>query len=122
MKTVLYIEDNPVNIALVKAILAPRADIRLTFAIDGATGLAQVEADRPDLILLDLRLPDMPGDELVRRLRERPTLADIPIIAISGDTLSEQRQRMKDLAIADFIPKPFDIDEFERVVNRYLAS
>jgi CheY-like chemotaxis protein len=116
VKTVLYVEDNPVNVCLVQAIFAPRQDVRLVIAPTGTRGLELVEQDRPNLILLDLNLPDMPGDAFVRALGG----AAIPVIAISGDSLQEQRNRMKGLAIADFIPKPFDLDEFERVVNRFL--
>ena len=121
MKTVLYVEDNPVNVYLVQAIFATRTDVAFLTTPTGADGLNLIRQRRPDLILLDFNLPDMQGDEFVRQLRADESNASIPIVAISGDSLHEQRNRMKDLAIADFIPKPFDLDEFERIVNRFLV-
>ncbi len=122
MKTVLYIEDSLLNAYLVQAILAPRTHVRFLNATNGKTGMDLARHDRPDLILRDLNLPDMTGDELLRTLRADQTLASIPVVVVSGDALQEQGNRLKDLGVTDYIPKPFNLEEFERVVDRYLKE
>jgi PAS domain S-box-containing protein len=75
---VLYIEDNLANVALLEGILAFRPGVRLLTAMQGHLGLELARQHHPDLILLDVHLPDIPGDEVLRRLRDEPRLAEIP--------------------------------------------
>ena len=75
VKTVLYVEDNAVNVYLVQAIFADRTDIRLLTATSGASGLALAEMELPRMILLDLQLPDMAGEEFLCRLRAESSTA-----------------------------------------------
>lgn len=119
-KIILYIEDSAVNIYLVQAIFNARTDVQLRTATSGAAGLVEARQNRPALILLDMHLPDMEGDAFVRALRADPSLSAIPVIIVSGDSLTEAAAQLHGLAVADYVSKPFDIDQFEQVVNRHL--
>src|SRR5262249_6536401 len=90
--SVLYIEDNPVNSLLVEQLLHTRPNVRLYKAPDGATGLVLAAASRPDLILIDFRLPDMDGLEVLRRLRAQPETADTVCVAVSAHALPSEMQ------------------------------
>ena len=120
IKTVLYVEDNAVNIYLVQAIFAERTNLRLLTATSGKQGLELAWQERPDLILLDLNLPDMGGEAFLTTLRTIPAVAAIPVVIVSADAMEDQRTHFLGLNVADYVTKPFDIDQFERVVNRHL--
>jgi CheY-like chemotaxis protein len=121
-KTILYVEDNAVNAYLVQAIFDEHAGIHLLTATSGKMGLELAQKQRPDLILLDLNLPDMDGEEFLTRLRAVETIAAIPIIIVSADAMEDQRTRFLNLKVADYVTKPFDIAHFERVVERQLRK
>ncbi len=121
-KTVLYVEDNAVNAYLVQAIFAEHAGIQMFTATSGKMGLELAQKKRPDLILLDLNLPDMDGEEFLTKLRAVEFAAAIPIIVVSADAMEDQRTRFLRLKVADFVTKPFDIAYFERVVERHLRK
>jgi CheY-like chemotaxis protein len=108
-KKVLYVEDNPVNVFLVQAIFEPRPEIKLFIAPSGSVGLELAQQQRPNLILLDMNLPDMDGVEFLRKLRAEPTIAMIPVVVVSADNLSEQRTQCREFAVADYVSKPFDL-------------
>ncbi len=120
IRTILYVEDNPVNLHLVKAIFAARADIQVVAAPDGERGLALAQAHRPHLILLDLQLPDMDGDEFLARVRALDEIAQIPVVVLTGGAPSEQRKKLLALGIEGYVTKPFDIDELENLVDACL--
>ena len=119
-KTVLYIEDNPVNVYLVQAIFEARSDVQLLTAPCGSKGLDLARQHRPRLILLDMNLPDMDGAEFLELLHADETIAKIPVVIVSADALEDQRAHLQALGIADYVTKPFDIDQFERLVDRHL--
>ena len=120
-KTVLYIEDSPVNVLLVQAIFVPIA-AQLLIARDGCKGLESVRLHRPNLILLDMNLPDMDGIAFLKLLRGDPAIAGIPVVIVSADELLGERVELAALGVKDLLVKPFDIDEFERLVARYLCD
>ena len=82
---VLHIEDNPSNASLVEQVLSKRAAVRLVSAAEGRSGLELARQHRPDLVLLDLHLPDLSGDELLHRLKAVPELADTKVVVVSAD-------------------------------------
>ena len=106
--TVLYVEDNAVNALIVGELLERRSDIVLHVAVDGAGGVAQAVALQPELILLDLQLPDCDGFEVLRRLRELPATAAIPCIALSANAMPEDIERALRAGMADYWTKPLD--------------
>lgn len=116
---VLYIEDNPVNVRLVSKILRLRPAITLTVAVTGEDGLAAARADAPDLILLDWRLPEMQGVEVLGELTGTAPTALVPVVVFSGDSGREQVVEILRAGAAAFLPKPFAIDDLLAIVDTY---
>ena len=83
--SILYIEDNEANRQLVELVLGRRKDLTISFAMDGLSGLKSIENQPPDLLLLDLSLPDIDGYTVLSLVKGNPLTADLPIIIISGD-------------------------------------
>ncbi len=110
--TLLYIEDNPVNAMIISELLRCRPDLRLHVAEDGARGLQQAAALLPDLVLLDMQLPDMDGFEVLRRLRAQAALAQVPVIALSANAMPEDIERALAAGMSDYWTKPLDFTAF----------
>jgi PAS domain S-box-containing protein len=119
---VLYIEDNPVNAMIIAELLAPRSDLTLQVAVDGASGLAKASALAPDLILLDMQLPDMDGFEVLRRLRAQPATAGIPCVALSANAMPEDIRRALQAGMADYWTKPLDFRVFTGALDALLGK
>jgi PAS domain S-box-containing protein len=118
--TILYVEDNPLAVRLVESMLTLRPGIRLLAAGTGAEGLDVVHRRRPDLILLDSLLPDMPGDEFLRRLRSNPESSSLPVICLSGDTSPEVAEQYAAAGVAGYLCKPFRLPHFLELVDGIL--
>ncbi len=108
-RTVLYIEDNLANLELIQRILAPRPGIKLLSAMQGRLGLDLARQHHPDLILLDLHLPDITGDEILRRLHENLETSRIPVVVISADATQGQGERLMALGAWAYLAKPLDV-------------
>ena len=115
--TALLIEDNPAIVALLESILAQRRGVRLRTAYRGAVGLELARAQRPDLILLDVHLPDMDGDAVVRQLQSNPETQGIPVVAVSADATAEQEERLRRAGAHAYLVKPLDVRALLRVVD-----
>jgi len=120
--TVLYIEDNPSNLRLVERIMAHRPGIRLLSAMQGHLGLDLAELHTPDWILLDLHLPDLPGEEVLRRLRANPRTQNIPVTILSADATGSQVLRLLDAGARDYLTKPLDIRRFIDLLEKTVSS
>ncbi|HSH45716.1 MAG TPA: ATP-binding protein, partial [Longimicrobiales bacterium] len=120
--TILYIEDNPSNFKLVERVLGRREGVRLLTAMQGGLGLEMAREHTPDLILLDLHLPDMHGSEVLRRVREDSGIGRTPVVVISADATSKAVQTLLDGGAQSYLPKPLDVQEFLRVVDEILTS
>jgi len=118
---VLYVEDDPVNRLLVAELLALRPGVQLMLAEDGAAGLALAGAERPDLLLLDMQLPDMHGSELVRALRALPQCAAGTFVALSADALPEHVQAALAAGFDAYWTKPIDFERFLAEIDRLAA-
>jgi CheY-like chemotaxis protein len=81
----LYVEDNPANLRLVEQIIARRPDLRLLTEVNGRLGIEAARASQPEMILMDINLPDINGFEALRILRETPATAHIPVVALSAN-------------------------------------
>jgi CheY-like chemotaxis protein len=108
----LYIEDNPVNQLVVQELVAQRPGLELVCEDDGSSGLARAQGMRPDLILLDMQLPDFDGYGVIERLRADARTADIPCIALSANTMPEDIRRARAAGFADYWTKPIDFKAF----------
>ncbi len=120
---VLCIEDNPSNIALVEQTLEVlRPNVRMLGAMDGRVGLDLARQRRPDLILLDLQLPDLAGDALLAQLQADQQTRDIPVIMVSADATNDQPKRLLDLGARAYLTKPLDIAVFLRAIDEALHA
>jgi PAS domain S-box-containing protein len=118
--TLLYIEDNLANLTLVESILLSRPNWTTIPALQGQLGVELAQEHRPDLILLDLHLPDISGEEVMRRLRADPRTASIPIVIISADATRDSQIRLYDAGADGYLTKPLDVGEFLATVDRFL--
>jgi CheY-like chemotaxis protein len=118
--TVLVADDEPEVVDLVRMMLEWEGYAILA-AVDGEEAVARAQADQPDLILLDVRMPKMSGLNVLNHLRADPTTADIPVIMLSVvTTYPDVRSALERGAVA-YLPKPFELREMVRLVARVLA-
>ncbi|MDX6381736.1 MAG: hypothetical protein QOI57_2760, partial [Rubrobacteraceae bacterium] len=120
--TLLYIEDNLANLGLVEAILSERAGITLLSALQGRMGLDLAREHCPDLILLDLHLPDITGDEVLKQLQSQPRTRDIPVIVISADVTPGRVERLTQAGARDYLTKPLDVEQFLEAIDEVLKE
>jgi len=119
-RVLLYIEDNLPNVTLIQHILGGRPEVRLLLASEGQQGLELAREHHPHLILLDLHLPGIMGDEVLRQLQAAPETRDIPVVMISADATPRQIERLLDAGARDYLTKPFDVHKFLQVVQDIL--
>jgi PAS domain S-box-containing protein len=120
--TVLYIEDNLSNLRLVERIFARRSDLQIIPAMQGRLGLELAREHRPDLILLDVHLPDLMGDEVLAEFQRDPELGPIPVVVISADATPKQVKRLLEGGARDYLTKPFDVERLLAAVDEALGS
>ena len=120
IKKILMIEDNPNNARLVKRILEKKA-VQLTHAWDGESGLQMVMEQKPDLILLDLGLPDLDGQTVASFIRRIPELENVPMIAVTAWPEETAREMVTAYGCNDYISKPIDTRTFYNKLEKYLT-
>ncbi len=121
-RTILYIEDNPSNARLVEQAFASQPSVRVVPAMQGGAGLDFAKARLPDLILLDLHLPDMDGSVVLDRLQADPATAGIPVIVLSADATQAQVRDLLAAGALAYLTKPLEIPNFLAVVAEHLAT
>lgn len=120
-RKILYVEDNPLNMRLVRKILQ-NAGYRMIEAMDGLSGVEMAQQERPDLILMDINLPDIDGLAATLRIKSSPTLAHIPIIALTANTMHGDRERFMEAGCDGYIPKPIAKNELLTMVSNFLPT
>jgi PAS domain S-box-containing protein len=120
--TVLYIEDNVGNVRLLERLLAHRPNVRLITTLEGRIGVDLARQHVPDLILLDVHMPDLSGYEVLELLRDDVRTASIPVVMLSADASHEQIQRFRDLGVRDYLTKPLDLQYFLTQFDDYLQD
>jgi two-component system, cell cycle response regulator DivK len=120
MGRILYIEDNPQNMRLIRKILV-HAGYEMIEAENGIGGLQTAAAEHPDLILLDVNLPDIDGLEVAGRLKNTPSLASIPIIAVTANAMVGDRERTIDAGCDGYLPKPVGRRDLLQIISQYLG-
>jgi CheY-like chemotaxis protein len=116
-RVVLHIEDNLSNLTLVERILGQRSGVEVVAAMHGRLGLELAREHHPLLVLLDLHLPDMGGEQVLQRLRDDPATAPIPVVIISADATPGQMQRLLSAGASAYLTKPIDVRELLRLVD-----
>jgi CheY-like chemotaxis protein len=116
-RTILYVEDNLSNLTLIEQMLADQPHIQLMTAMQGKMGIELARRHSPDMILLDLHLPDLPGWEVLSQLQRNVSTHDIPVVVISADATSRQIERLMAGGAAAYLTKPLDMVEFFRVIE-----
>jgi len=116
---VLYIEDNPVNVMLMEALLEREPGVRLKCAPLPEVGLALARAAPPDLLLLDIQLPGMDGFEVLRRLRADPATRQVPVAAVSANAMPADLARAREAGFDDYLTKPIDFDRLRALLQRF---
>ena len=119
---VLYIEDNAANLRLVERILERRPAIELISASHGLPGLELVLARQPDVVLLDINLPDISGDEVLRRIRADPLTSTIPVVVLSADANYRQVQLLLEAGAVAYLTKPIDIHDLLDTVDELIQG
>ena len=118
--TILYVEDNPDNRLLVRRILLSE-DYGLLEAQSAAQALDVLKDSRPDLILMDINMPDMDGYTLTTKIKGMPGFERVPIIALTANVMRGDKEKTLEAGCDGYIQKPLDIDQLIREVERFLA-
>ena len=118
---ILYVEDNDDNIYVLKNRLT-RAGFTVLVATDGEQGVAMAAAERPDLILMDLRLPVLDGWEATRQLKAAPETKHIPVIALTAHAMSGDREKALEAGCDDFDTKPVELPRLLEKIRRLLPK
>ena len=118
-KKALVVDDNANNLMLEKDLLEV-AGFEVFQAENAATGIALARREKPDVIVMDVRLPDMRGTEAARILRQDQETRDIPIVFVTASVMAEGREEINTFANSGFIGKPIDTRTFAREVGRFI--
>jgi PAS domain S-box-containing protein len=120
--SLLYIEDNPVNVLLIEELIRMRPGLTLESAGTGLAGVARAAALQPDLILIDIQLPDIDGFEVLRRLKQQPQTAHIACIALSANAMPADIARATAAGFGDYWTKPIDFGHFLGALDKRFPS
>ncbi len=120
--TVLYIEDNTPNVVLMGRLLKHRPGVTMRHAPDGRIGLQMLRTERPDLVLLDLHLEDMRGEEVLRRIWSDPATRDIPVAVVSADATQGSQRRLRAAGAIAYLTKPFEVPAVLRVIDDVVGA
>ena len=118
---VLVVEDSPGIRRLIEVCLRP-IDVDLRVAEDGPSGLEAARRTHPDLLVLDIGLPEMDGWEVLRHLRSDEATAELPVLVLTAHAEEESRRRATEGGADGFVTKPFQPDDFRREVDRLLTD
>ena len=121
-RIVHYVEDNETNVEVMRGILAQRPQVTMNVSVTGLDGLAAIRARRPDVILLDMHLPDISGLELLRHLKSDPVTVHIPVVVVSADALATQIDAAREAGADHYLTKPVSVAEFLEVLDEVLGE
>lgn len=121
-KKILYIEDILANVKLVKQILARRQDIEFLTVSNALDGIEMAKTQIPDLILMDIHMPDMDGLTAFKKLQTIKETRDIPVIALTAQAMDVDIKKALDMGFKSYITKPIDVNKFFDAIDRALAS
>ncbi len=119
-KTILVIEDDEINMKLTLTLLK-KGNFKILEAKDAQTGLKLVREHLPDLVLMDIQLPDMDGLKATQIIKEDPALKDIPIVAVSAYAMDRERKKGLDAGCVGYLTKPINTRTFLNTIEHYLT-
>jgi signal transduction histidine kinase/CheY-like chemotaxis protein len=122
LRTVLYADDNALNVEVVVAVIRMRPDLRAVVARNGAEAIVAARRERPDVLLLDMHLGDMTGLEVMQTLSLDPALAHVPCIAVSADAMPAALERAERAGFKAYLTKPLNVKQFLQCVDKVLAG
>ena len=117
---ILYVEDNPDNRMLVRRILMAE-NYKLLEATNALQAINLLETTTPDLILMDINMPDMDGYTLTTRIRSMPGLERVPILALTANVMRGDKEKTLEAGCDGYIQKPLDVDQLIREIEKFLA-
>ena len=121
-RTVHYVEDNETNVEVMRGVLAQRPQVRMDVSVTGLDGLAAIRNRRPDMILLDMHLPDISGMELLRHLKADLATSTIPVVIVSADALDSQISAAIAAGAVRYLTKPVNVNELLAVMDEVLEQ
>ena len=121
-RLVHYVEDNETNVEVMRGMLALHPQVRMEVSINGAEALRALRAETPDLILLDMHLPDTTGLELLRLLKADPTMAPVPVVGVSADALPDNVDAALRAGAVGYLTKPVEVSKLLAVLDRQFAA
>ena len=119
-RTLVYVEDNPANLKLVEQLILRRPELGLLTAINGRRGIELICASQPDVILMDINLPDISGIEVLKILRANPATAHIPVVALSANAMPRDIAQGMQAGFFLYLTKPIKVDEFMQTLDEAL--
>jgi two-component system, cell cycle response regulator DivK len=121
MSTILIVEDNEKNMKLVRDILRHQGHATLE-AVTGTDGVRLALEERPDLVLMDIQLPDIDGIQALGQIRADRSLDAMPVLAVSASVMPDDQQKIISSGFDAFITKPINLKQFQETVKRFLAG
>jgi two-component system cell cycle response regulator DivK len=121
MSTILIVEDNEKNMKLVRDILQHRGHQTIE-AVTGTDGVRLARERQPNLVLMDIQLPDIDGIEALRRIRADASLDNVPVVAVSASVMPDEQQKIVRSGFDAFITKPITLKPFVETVDRFLKQ
>ncbi len=120
LRSLLYVEDNPANLLLVEQVIERYPHIHMLSARDGQQGIALARAQLPEVILMDINLPDISGVEALQRLRQDPATMHIPVIALSANAMQHDIETAREAGFSSYLTKPVKLNELLDALNDIL--
>ncbi len=118
--TILYVEDNPDNRMLVRRVLLAE-NYKLIEAMNAGEALDVLKTARPNLILMDINMPDMDGYTLTAKIKSMPGFERVPILALTANVMRGDKEKTLEAGCDGYIQKPLDVDQLTREIERFLA-
>lgn len=119
---ILVIEDNPANLELMVYLLQQVGGHQVLTATDGVEGLAAAQKERPELIVCDVRMPNMDGYEVVHRIKADASLRHIPVLAVTASVMADEQQQILQAGFDGYFTKPIDPESFVREIEQFLIA
>ena len=121
MKTILIVEDNEKNMKLVRDILQHQGHATLE-AVTGTDGVRIAKKAKPDLVLMDIQLPDIDGITALQEIRQNAALDAVPVLAVSASVMPDEQQKVVSSGFDAFVTKPINLKQFREIVQRFLTE